>query len=132
MLVPAEVRPSLIPNAGMGLFSLRALRIGTVVWAWDNRIDRIIPRETVKQLPRDAVEFVEKYATLRPFGWCLCCDNARFINHSPDHANVAYDAYGRVIASRAIAAGEELLENYAVLAEVYSVGAADGTGTFLR
>jgi SET domain-containing protein len=127
LLTPTEVKPSTI--AGLGLFSRITLKIGTVVWSWDERLDRVITRETASTLPREAVEFLEKYSTLRPSGYCCCGDNAQFINHS-DNPNLAYDAFGRVIAARAIASGEELTENYAVLGEVPSLGGADGTGSF--
>jgi SET domain-containing protein len=127
LLISTIVRPSAIE--GVGLFTLERLRPGKVVWAWDDRFDRIVRKDDAAKLAPAAIEFLDKYATLRPIGYCVCCDNARFINHS-EMPNLAYNAFGQVIALRDIQVGEELTENYVVLGEVPSVGALDDTGIF--
>jgi len=49
MLVETELRPS--PIHGIGVFLLRSVRKGDLIWRFDARIDRVYTEEEVTTLP---------------------------------------------------------------------------------
>src|SRR5512142_50974 len=109
LIVPTYVDRSQIPKAGLGLFSKYEIARGTTVWKRTPATFKIVEKAVAADLPEEAQAFLRRYATLRPDGWNLACDNSRFINQS-ETPNLAYDHFGNVIALRKIAAGEEMTE----------------------
>jgi len=124
LIVATYLDKSSIPNAGLGLFAKNEISRGTVVWQRTVATFKIIEREIAATLPEQAQAFLRRYATLRPDGWNLACDNARFINHA-ENSNLAYDHFGNVVALRKIAAGEEMTENYTSLGEIEPISDGD-------
>jgi hypothetical protein len=82
MRVPTYLAPSLIPGAGLGVFTSGFVRAGEVIWQFEPGLDLLLDG-----LPQDPIlrDFVEKYG-YEPIGepgkWLLCMDNGRFVNHS--------------------------------------------------
>jgi SET domain-containing protein len=97
---------------GIGLFAAEPIASGTVIWQFDERIDRRFTREEREALAEPARTFVAKYSYPESVGsdvHFLDGDHARFMNHS---ANPNTDCEIDTIAIRDIAVGEELLCDY--------------------
>jgi SET domain-containing protein len=115
LLVPARVAPS--PIHGLGLFAVAPIPAGTAVWRFTPGFDLDVDPGAVAGQPPAFRERLLHYGYVDPrLGrYILCCDDARFINHS-DHPNLGpdytADRYGLDLALRDIAAGEELTVDY--------------------
>lgn len=116
MLVRTEKKQS--PIHGIGLFAAEPIREGTPTWRFTAGIDQAIHPEIVDRLPEEArpVFLTYAYLDIQTGLYVLCADDARFMNHS-DEPNVRGDydldgVFGVDVASRDIAAGEELLCDY--------------------
>ena len=97
---------------GIGLYAAEPIAQGTVIWRFDDRIDRRLTRQERETLPEPARSFVATYAYPEAVGsdvYVLDGDHARFMNHS-DRPNT--DCEIDTIATRDIAEGEELLCDY--------------------
>ena len=115
LLIDTYVAPSVIPEAGLGLYCRSFVPAGTVLWRYADGID--VTRDA---LPTEPLwrSFVLKYA-YRPIGstsWVLCVDDARFMNHS-DTPNTGETADGGTYAPFDIPAGAELTCDYRDFAE---------------
>lgn len=118
LLVPTRTDPSLIPNAGMGLFAARDIPKGEIVWRFDPTVDRVMTEYEIQELPfkeRQEVLFWG-YLCKRSGLWIVCGDEGRRVNHS-DTPNLSggYTTrapFGFSVANRLILAGEELTDNY--------------------
>lgn len=120
LLVKTIIKPSMIPNAGIGLFADQFIEKGTLVWKFDPNFDRIISMDYFQTLDDITKKFIKTYgykSNIYPF-IILCFDNSRFINHSfepnlsaPSYINDIY-SLNNSVASRDINPGEELTENY--------------------
>lgn len=112
-----RVRLAGSPLHGLGVFAAEPIAAGTTVWRFTPGFDLDIEPSRIAEQPESARDF------LRHFGYLdvalgrfiLCCDHARFINHS-DRPNLASDRsrdrYGEDVAKRSIAIGEELTLDY--------------------
>jgi uncharacterized protein len=84
LLIPTFLAESKIPGAGLGLFCVNPVPVGTVIWQFHVGFDYV-----VKELPEHDTmrNFVRKYGYLpisgEP-GWVMCADDARFFNHSEE------------------------------------------------
>lgn len=110
LLVKTHLAPSTVH--GIGLFASEFIAKGTVIWRFDDRIDRTFTRAEREALPEPARGFVATYSYPREVGsdvHDLDGDHARFMNHS-DEPNTS--CIVDTIASRDIQAGEELLCDY--------------------
>lgn len=99
---------------GIGLFAAESIKKGTVIWEFSPHIDMVFPVMKYEEAPRQVKDFLKVYGYVsidRPDVYTICVDNARFINHS-EEPNTD-DTTGLTIAKRDIAAGEEILSNYA-------------------
>ena len=108
------VRTYLAPSSihGIGLFAAEPIPAGSLVWAFDKTIDRVISDEEYKALLPIGQDFVWRYHFQEEDGTRIMCgDDARFMNHS-DHPNLKDDPIGPTTAARDIAIGEELTCNY--------------------
>ena len=100
--------------SGIGLFAEEAVAKGTVIWTPTDVLTVCVPLETYEGLPDPAKRFLLNSGYLKKEDenhiW-LDIDNARFINHSDDPNTIENDRE-ELLASRAIAAGEEITVNY--------------------
>ena len=102
------------PIQGLGCFTSDSIKKGQLVWTYDKDSDISVLVEKLPDLPPRIRLMLQWYGygevidNVRVI--TLCCDNARFMNHSLS-SNIAEHA-GDNYASRDIAAGEELLCNY--------------------
>ena len=113
MMVRCYLGPSLIE--GLGVFTARPIKKGALVWLYDPRFDTSYFLEEVEKAPSHFREFLERYTYEHPTDpdrVVLDCDEGRFMNHS-EGANVDLTDPARGIATRNIAADEELTCDYA-------------------
>ena len=111
MLVRCRPGPSQIE--GIGVFASEPVAAGQPVWRLDPELDRILPVGAVAARTPAGREFLDRYAYFDDSrsALVLCCDDARFMNHSftPNVSDVRKDV---CVAMRDIAAGEEFTCNY--------------------
>jgi uncharacterized protein len=99
---------------GVGVFAAAPIRKGTLIWQLNTDFDRLIPAERYDAMPAHMRELIDRYAYPSPDkpGYLVYeVDNGRFMNHS-DAPNTDFSADGGGIATRDIAAGEEITCNY--------------------
>ena len=108
MLGPSKIH-------GIGLFAVRPIKRGAVVWRFNAAIDIRIATGALHRLARPARSQIASYVYLdnRTGELILCGDDARFFNHATD-PNVDDDIHDpyQCIAARDIDAGEELTQDY--------------------
>jgi uncharacterized protein len=115
MLVPVKLDRSVIH--GLGVFAAEFIPKGTRVWQFMAGFDLDLDPALVDAQPSHIRSALMHYGYVdsRLRRYILCCDDARFMNHS-DEPNTwpdfALDPYGVDIAVRDIAAGEELTTDY--------------------
>jgi SET domain-containing protein len=121
-----EVRASLLPGAGLGLFATKLIRGGTV-W-WKARKDNVIrvSRQQYELLLKSHLQHSELSQQLvramQVFGYIngatdevvIAIDDGRFVNHSANPNSIAAldDPNEGAMAARDIAPGEEITEDY--------------------
>ena len=115
LLCKTEVRVS--PIHGLGLFALEAISAGRAVWRFTPGFDLDLdPRELNRLSPAERAWLLRYgYVDKQLQRFILCCDDARFINHS-ENPNVvgdySQDRYGVDVAMRPISVGEEITMDY--------------------
>jgi SET domain-containing protein len=111
MLVRCRVAAS--PIEGLGAFADEPIRAGQPVWRLDPQLDRLLEPATIGSLPAVPREFLNRHAywDAQRAALVLCCDDARFMNHSPT-PNVSEVRGETCVALRDIATGEELTCDY--------------------
>lgn len=115
LLVPVRVGQSSIH--GLGAFAVTRIAKGTPIWRFTPGFDLALDPRLVDEQPAHFRQALLHYGYIdhRLKRFILCCDDARFINHS-DAPNVGIhfdlDPYGVDIALRDIAAGEEITVDY--------------------
>jgi SET domain-containing protein len=118
LLVRTTVRQSDIH--GLGVFADEPIAKGTPIWAFDPRIDKVIPEADLARFPPHVTAYLETYCEYFPESGVLVLsgDNDRFTNHSSDPNSVVVLPNGpeaSVVAARDIAPGEEITCDYAVI-----------------
>jgi uncharacterized protein len=99
---------------GVGVFTTRDIPRGTIVWVMDELDQKISPSRVQDLGPRYEA-LLDRYAYLGPAGErILCWDLARFVNHSCE-ANAVSTGWDFDVATRDIAAGEEITNDYGAL-----------------
>lgn len=115
LLVRTTVAPSTLH--GLGVFAAEPIAKGAVVWSFTPGFDLERDPADVEALPevlRDRLlhyGYVDKHLGM----YVLCCDDARFLNHSEEPSLVSdrsASRHGVDRAARDIAVGEELTVNY--------------------
>lgn len=116
------VRTRLAPSAihGLGVFAVEPIARDTEVWRFTPGFDLDLEPKALDALPAQVREWLLVYGYLDPRlqRFILCCDDARFINHSaapnlrPDFAR---EPHGVDLALRDVAPGEELTVDYALV-----------------
>lgn len=100
------------PIHGLGIFASEAIKKGTRVWSYSRGRDVSLRANDLKRLPAALRRYLDRYI-YRIKGtseFVLCCDNARFFNHSKKPNCIS--TTGDTIAIRNIKAGEELTDDY--------------------
>lgn len=115
-----RVRVDRSPIHGLGVFAAEFIPKGAEVWRFTPGFDLDLePGVLEHQPPRVREQLLHYgYVDRRLNRYILCCDDARFINHSDDpnlRTDHGRDRYGVDIAVRDIAAGEELTVDYEAL-----------------
>jgi hypothetical protein len=115
LLIETRIGPS--PVHGIGLFAAHTVARGTPVWRFTPPFDLELPPSSLDALTAAQRDRMLHYGYLDPrLGtFILCCDDARFVNHSATpnlEADFTDDPHGVDRAARDIAAGEELTADY--------------------
>jgi hypothetical protein len=115
MLVPTFVAAS--PIHGVGIFIVNAAHRGQTLWEFTPGFDQSYTPAQFDRLPTPAKDYLHKYAFLDRSGiWIFSGDHDRYVNHSltPSLAEDGkpHPVTMSLIATRDIAAGEELTQNY--------------------
>jgi hypothetical protein len=110
LLIRHYVAPS--PIHGLGVFAAEPVAAGALIWIYDPRIDREIPRSELAGLPDHVARRIHHHAEYYPAEdlFILSSDGDGYMNHDDD-PNVRSEGR-RCYARRAIAAGEELTCDY--------------------
>jgi SET domain-containing protein len=112
-MLQVDTRVDRSPTDGLGLCAVVAIPKGTEVRRFTPGFDLDLHPDSLNALPAHARERLRRYGYVdrRLRRDILCCDDARFINHS-ETPNVCPDVsvarYGIDVAVRDIAAGEEI------------------------
>lgn len=115
MLVNVRLGPSAIE--GFGVFTREPIFRGQVVWRFTPGFDVLIREAEVARAPAHVRAFFDRYAfalATWPGHLALDGDDGRFMNHADDPC-LDLTVPGIGTARRAIAAGEELTCDYALL-----------------
>ncbi len=102
---------------GLGVFALEFIAKDTPVWRFTPGFDLDVDPELVHAQPEPLRERLLHYGYIDPrfARYILCCDDARFLNHS-DAPNLrpdfSLDRHGVDVAARDIRPGEELTVDY--------------------
>lgn len=115
LLIPVTVGPS--PIHGLGVFAARAIAAGEAVWHFTPGFDLELEPAALDALPPLQRDWLRHYGYVdRRLGrFVLCCDDARFLNHSATpnlSPDFTHDRHGIDRALHDIAAGEELTVDY--------------------
>ncbi len=102
---------------GLGLFAAERIDEGTPVWRFTPGLDLDLDPSALEIQPALARERLAHYGyiDIRLNRYILCCDDARFINHSETpnlRSDFSLEPHGVDIATRDIMAGEELTIDY--------------------
>jgi uncharacterized protein len=117
MLIKTIVRPSTIPNAGLGCFSLEFVPKDTLIWKFNPDFDRIYSQAAFDALELPAKQYVMYYGYRYAGNYYMSCDNTHYINHSKQPSMYS-DATGLLVyAAKDIYPDEELVDNYLTFGE---------------
>jgi SET domain-containing protein len=118
LLVKTKLQQS--PIHGIGLFADEFIPKGTTTWRFEPAIDLAFTHEDIEKMPDLARTWIRNYIYFDRLldKYVLCADDTRFMNHSFNGANTISNLQFDV-ATRDIAAGEELLCNYTDFDEHY-------------
>jgi hypothetical protein len=114
MTIPVEVRKSEIH--GLGIFALKPIRQGQVLWTYAPGLDRNVSDYAVQFAePRKRAFIMERgYLNAKNNHWVVCIDEGQFWNfpRNGDQANCVLggeqDGENMILAGCDIAVGEEL------------------------
>ena len=121
--VATKIGPSVIE--GLGLFADQPIAPGTRVWVFEPDVDRCMPTSVLHGAGAQQRAFLETYAWREGDMLFLCCDDMRFLNHSPSPNLVAIRDGSAplgvaLVAARDIRAGEELTGDYSAYDQDFS------------
>lgn len=125
MMVETELRQSEIH--GTGVFLLRPVRKGDLIWRFDSRIDRVYSEDEVASLPEQIQRFLRTYSTWHEATrlWILCGDNGRHFNHSDTPNTLSLGTgFGDDVAAEDLPAGVELTTNYTLICDSVRINGA--------
>lgn len=102
---------------GIGLFADQFVAREDIVWQFNPRVDLVYDEQSwlhlLENISKASLATLRRLSFKENGSFFLCIDNAQFMNHSPDLANV-YQVHDKNImrAGKDIHRGEELLCNY--------------------
>ncbi|MEE4211109.1 MAG: SET domain-containing protein-lysine N-methyltransferase [Parvularcula sp.] len=105
---------SLSSIEGLGVFTAEPIAKGQNCWRLDTAFDRLIPVAEVARAPQEMQIFLDRYGYTYapdPDYIVLDVDDGRYMNHA-DRPNLNFSDQVNGIATRDIAAGEELTCDY--------------------
>ena len=105
---------------GLGVFALEPIRKGSDVWRFTPGFDLDLDPAVIDVQPEPSRARLLHYGYIDPRTnrYILCCDDARFLNHSDEPnlvSDFSVDCYGVDRAARDIAVNEELTVDYALV-----------------
>lgn len=108
------------PIHGLGVFTLERIPEGTEVWRFTPGFDLDLDPALLETQAEHVREWLFRYGYVDPrlHRYILCCDDARFMNHSDTPSlrpDFTLDRHGVDIAVRDILVGEELTVDYALV-----------------
>lgn len=108
-----KIRPSQLDVDGLGLFTEENIKEGQVIYQHTDHLDLLLSQDDLLKLPEEEQRFIKHYGfqDKRSGKFRLDHDDIRFLNYSDD-PNMKPDGKGNLLATREIAAGEELTEDY--------------------
>jgi len=109
--IKCYIGKSIIPNAGLGLFTAEDVKKGEIVWYNTPESEIIYTEEEFNNLPLRFKLNISKYVYKYKGVYHLNLDDSRHYNHS-NTPNTEEDSLGNYIASRDITKDEELTCNY--------------------
>jgi hypothetical protein len=113
LLVKTHLDKSLIH--GLGVFLDEDVVQGQILWKDVAGFDLVFTADSIKDLPQFYKDFVQIYASpLKDDQLHLCCDNAKFLNHStsPNMQLININGIEYFSALSDLKAGTELVCNY--------------------
>ena len=125
LMVETELRQSDIH--GTGVFLLKPVRKGELIWRFDSRIDRVYSEDDLASLPEHMQSFLRTYSTWHEASrlWILCGDNGRHFNHSDTPNTLSLGAgFGDDVAAADLSAGVELTTNYLLICDSVRINGA--------
>jgi uncharacterized protein len=119
MCVPTELRMS--PIHGIGVYLLKPVKKGNLIWRFDSRIDRVYTESEIASLPEIMQQYIKMYSCFEQQSgvWVSYGDNSRHINHSdtPNLESLSI-AFGDDVALVDIPAGTELTSDYNTICDI--------------
>lgn len=112
MLIKTVVRPSMIPNAGLGCFSVDFVPKDTLLWKFNPSFDRAYTQAELDALELPAQEFIQYYGYRFKGIYYLSCDNTHYINHSDQPSMYSDETGFLAYATKDIYPGEEIVDDY--------------------
>lgn len=111
--VKYKIKPSQLDTDGLGLFTEESIKTGQVIYKHTDELDLLFTPEDIENLPDEEQRFIKHHGfhDKRTGKFRLDHDDIRFLNYS-DEPTMESDGNGNLLATRDIAAGEELTENY--------------------
>jgi len=115
MMIPVYVSVSQVH--GCGVFAVKPITKGTVVWAYEPSIDRTMSAFAIEYVHPRVRDFVRERGYVNPAraeNWVVCADEAQFLNFPLEgetanlHLGGIIDGEHLLIASCDIDAGAEL------------------------
>lgn len=127
LLLLVEVYIDKSPIHGIGVFSAAPIPKGAEVWRFTKGLDLDLPTEILEEQPPVLNKKLRHYGYIdtRLNRFILCCDDARFMNHSDNpnlYTDYSMDKYGVDFAIRDIKAGEELTIDYSSFEDTAKAG----------
>lgn len=101
---------------GIGVFTVEPIKKGQLIWEFNPVLDVRIPEAELDSFPEAAREYIRIHTYVEIVDnqrvMTLCTDNSQYVNHSMNPNMIESEDGLSDIASRDIAAGEELTCNY--------------------
>lgn len=114
MLIKTVVRPSMIPDAGLGYFSVNFVPKDSLLWQFNPNFDRAYTQAELDRLELPAREFIIYYGYKCGAIYYLSRDHTHFINHS-DQPSMYLDETGFLAyAAKDIYPDGEVVDDYRI------------------
>ncbi len=110
--VKTIVKISSIPGAGNGLFAAQDIPKDTVIWEYNDKVDKVINVKDFNTLSELEKAYILKYAYREGTSYILCSDDGKYMNHSFEPNCFDQTSNNTTIALTDIKEGEELLCDY--------------------